>query len=61
MHSQPNYNINNSSDFVKNYINYRKDNNSDRNSSKMSHRIGSSSEMSFASSNMIINKFKEKN
>ena len=60
MHSQPNYNINNSSDFVKNYINYRKDNNSDRNSSKMSHRIGSSSEMSFASSNMIINKFKEK-
>ena len=61
MHSQPNYNINNSSDFVKNYINYRKDNNSDRNSSKISHRIGSSSEMSFASSNMIINKFKEKN
>ena len=60
MHSQPNYNINNSSDFVKNYINYRKDNNSDRNSSKISHRIGSSSEMSFASSNMIINKFKEK-
>ena len=62
LHSKPNYNINNSSnpDFVKNYINYHKDNNSDGNSSKLSHRIGSSSEMCFASSNMIINKFKEK-
>ena len=61
LHSEPNYNIKNKSNqIIKNYINYQKDNNSERNKSKLSHRIGSS-ELSFGSSNMMIFKFKEKN
>ena len=61
LHSEPNYNIkNNSNQIIKNYINYQKDNNSERNKSKLSHRIGSS-ELSFGSSNMMMYKFKEKN